>query len=636
MFKQNRPPRHQTTSSHLESSMRLVSSSAFLLALVSVRLTAQHPLRHPVDAIEARFARSQPVVSYQLSVDEGDLSAFAVTVRIRNAPDTFRLAMARHPEYDDRFWRYVEGLRVEGPRGTSTITRADSALWRVRAPGGEATVRYRIKLPPSQPRSRSAWVPFLSPTGGLFGGPHSFMYVVGATSAPVHVEVVVPHSWRIATGLEPTSDPRVFFAPSIDVLVESPIFAGQFRDWRFGIDGVPHRVVYWPLPDAASFDTTGFVGSISRIAREAVSLFGRAPWREYTFIIQDGAFGGLEHANSVTLGAPSTSLAQDMSPLLEELAHEFIHAWNLVRIRPVEYRGVDYRAPEPSAGLWFSEGLSMFYADLLLRRAGIRLDDSTRTTHLAGLIARYLSNPGDFRFSAERVSRVAYNAGPGALGDYTANSHLQGELIGAMLDLVIRDATNGRRSIDDVMRLMLERFAGERGFTGRDVERTVANVCGCNVTPFFDAHVRGGNPIDFDRYLRLVGLRTNVTRVRAERGGEPVPDLRAFAWTPENDTVPRLIVTNPSSAWGRAGLHTHDRLLRVNGVRVATPNDFRAALSRLRSGDTVRVDVGRATGPFTATVVMAPFDRPSVRIEELPNATARQRDLRTRWTAGTP
>jgi len=100
--------------------------------------------------------------------------------------------------------------------------------------------------------------------------------------------------------------------------------------------------------------------------------------------------------------------------------------------------------------------------------------------------------------------------------------------------------------------------------------------------------------------------------------------------------VPRLIITNPSSAWGRAGLHTHDRLLRVNGVRVATPNDFRAALSRLRSGDTVRVDVGRATGPFTATVVMAPFDRPSVRIEELPNATARQRELRTRWRAGTP
>jgi predicted metalloprotease with PDZ domain len=616
--------------------MRVVLAT-FVLALGAAgRLAAQNPFRHHADGMEMRFGRTQPVVSYQLTVDDRDLSGFSVAMRIRNAPDTFRLAMAKHPEYDDRFWRYVEGLRIEAPRGAATIARVDSALWLVKAPGGEALVRYRVKLPPNAPRLRSAWIPFLSPTGGLVGGPHAFMYVVGATLAPAHVQVEVPRGWRIATGLEPTSDPQRFFAPTIDVLIDSPIFAGEFRDWRFDVDGVPHRIVYWPSPESVPFDTTAFVGSIARIVREAVGVFGRAPWREYTFIIQDGAVGALEHANSVTLGAPSTSLAQDMTPSLQELTHEFVHAWNLVRIRPVEYRGVDYRAPEPSAGLWFSEGFSMFYADLLLRRAGVMPAASTRSTHLAGLIARYESSPGSSRFSAERVSRVAYNSSPGALGDYTPSTHLQGELIGAMLDLVVRDATNGRRSMDDVMRLMLERFSAERGFTGRDVERAVEDVCGCDVTPFFDSHVRNAGAIDFNRYLRLGGLVARITWARAERANEPVPDVRLFSTMSETDTVPRLILSNPATAWGRAGLHTGDRLISINGSRVKTPTDLRSLLSRLRSGDTVRVEVVRPTGRYATTVVLLPFDQPTVRIEELANATPKQQAIRAKWMTAAP
>src|SRR5437773_1799756 len=142
---------------------------------------AQHPLRDPADAVEIRFARSQPVVEYTLRVDPRDLAGFEVELRLRNVPDTFRLAMVAHPEYDDRYWRFVEGLRVETPGRAAAVAREDSALWRVVAPGGEAVVRYRIHLPPAE-SPRAAWRPFLTPTGGLVGGPHSFLFVVGAIS----------------------------------------------------------------------------------------------------------------------------------------------------------------------------------------------------------------------------------------------------------------------------------------------------------------------------------------------------------------------------------------------------------------------------------------------------------------------
>jgi len=403
------------------------------------------------------------------------------------------------------------------------------------------------------------------------------------------------------------------------------------------VDGVPHGVVYWPLPDAAPFDTAALVGSIERLTRQAVALFGRAPYRDYSFLLQDGAYGALEHRSSVTLGAPSADLARDPRPLLGELAHEYFHTWNLMRIHPAEYGDVGYRPPPRARGLWWSEGLTMLYADLLLRRAGLPVFDSTRVAHLEGLIGRYLASPGNSTFSPESVSVVAYGAAPGSLGDYSASTHLQGELLGAMLDLIVRDATSGARSIDDVMRAMLERFAGARGFTGQDIERTTGDVCGCNVHAFFATHVRGRQPIDFDQYLRLIGLRIHVSWTPAlGRDGQPAADLRLYAWQPPAESLLSLVITNPAGAWGRAGLHTGDRLAALNGAAVATVADFRSIVTRLRIGDTTAVEVRRPTGAWRMAIVVAGYERPVVRLEEIPAATERQRTLRAQWVAGSP
>jgi predicted metalloprotease with PDZ domain len=617
-----------------------VSVASFLLLSVSAsHAGAQNPLRDPVDAVDLRYARSQPVVAYTLRIAPGDVTGFDVEMRIRNAADTIRLAMAAHPEYDDRYWRYVAGATAITPRGPAVLVKEDSSLWRLVAPGGEAIVRYRIHLPVDSTGGgqRAAWKPFITPTGALAGGPHSFMYVVGSTLAPSHVKFDVPADWDIATGLEPTSDPRVFFAPTIDVLADSPVLFGKLRSWRFFIDGVPHHVVYWPLPNATPFDTTAFVGGIERVAREAVQLFGRPPYREYTFMFQDGAYGGLEHLNSVTLGAPSASLAQGQSELLEEMTHEFFHGWNLMRIRPAERGGVDYRHAARSRGLWFSEGLSIFYGDLLLRRAEIAQRDSTRVDHLRSVIGRYVRNSGSMSISPERVSLNAYDPEPGGLGDYDPSVHNQGELIGTMLDIIIRDATNGRRSIDDVMRLMLERHSGVRGFTGRDVERVAGDVCDCSVKAFFDSHVRGSTPIDFNRYLRLIGLRSQVSSGPAvNNAGEPTPDYRMTAWLPAGARQLSLLVTDPNSVWAKAGLHTGDRLVSVNGKPITTWAELRLILRGIRIGDRISFETIRQGRPFRTTIIVTGFQRPTVSLEQVAGATPRQQQLRAQWLAGRP
>jgi predicted metalloprotease with PDZ domain len=615
--------------------MKTIPLAIMLVPLLTAAGGAQDPLRHFTDAVDIRVGKATPVISYTVTLNERDTTGFDVRMVLRNAPDTFRIAMAKHPEYDDRFFRYVENLRS----GASvTISQQDSTVWRVVAPHGETVViEYRIALPPKV-LPRAAWIPFLSPRGGLTGGPHTFMYVVGAEQAPAHVELRVPDAWTIATGLTPTRKWRTFFAPNAYVLMESPILVGSFPSWDFSIDGVPHTIAYFPSATGVRFDTAAFRDGVERFANEAVKLFGRPPYREYIFQFQDDAWGGLEHHNSVTLGARSALLAENPQALLPETAHEFFHTWNLMRIRPAEYTGVTYRQIRPVPTLWFSEGLTIFYADLLTRRAGLPAETPTRTEHLASIISRYLSNPGQSRFSAEQISRVAYNAPPDALGDYNASSHLQGEVIGTMLDLLVRDASNGRRSMDDVMRLMLERGSSSRGFTTADIERAVADACECAVKPFFDAHVRGGRPIDFDRYLALIGLKTAVASEPATREGQPVPDHRLWAWNPPGDTLMSLLINNPESIWGKAGLHSGERVITINGNTVRTWPEFRQMLSGTRIGDVVHfvVKAPRASAPRTVTVKVSGYERPVVRIEEVFSATEKQLRLREAWLAGSP
>lgn len=571
-----------------------------------------------------------PEVTYTVRADPTDTSGFDVAIHLRHAPASFELAMYRHPEYDDRYWRYLDGVSVDGA-GTR-ITRADSAVWRVTGAASDVTVRYRLRLPPETGLQRQAWRPFLTLTGGLVDGPHALLYVVGAEGAPARVVLSLPDGWRVATPLRPTADPSSFFASSVAELMDSPILFGRFHDWSFTVDDAPHRVVYWESPDARPFDTLTFVSHLAGVVREAVALFGRPPYAQYTFLYRDRAWGALEHPDAVTLGAPSADLAADPDAELEETAHEFFHAWNLMRIHPAGYGGVTYRPRPLSTGLWVSEGFTMFYADLLPRRAGLTVGDSTRAAHLERLLGRYYENPVFARFSAERISQSSYAPNPAFLGDYQGSTHLNGEVLGAMLDLLIRGRTGGRRSLDDVMRGLA---ADSAGFTTGSVQRLVARTCGCDVRAFFDRYVRHAGVVDANRYLGLIGLHADTAWVPAvDDSGRATPDLRVWSYLPPGSSRPAILLGTPFGAWGRAGLHSGDLLESVGDSSVTSVAGFRAVLVRLRIGDTVPVVVRRGHQTLSVRVVISGFKHAVVRISRLGTISDGQRRLLAAWEAG--
>jgi predicted metalloprotease with PDZ domain len=597
---------------------------------------AYAPHERPQDTAGEAPGSAVHVLFYRVKIDTADLTTVRVEMHIRGGAGTFRVAMAAHPEYDDRFWRFLDRISVAGPGGAGSVTRLDSALWLVRTAGGESVLRYSIRIPAPPQARRAAWRPFLSKEGGLTGGIQTFVYVVGAPPGPSRVTLDIPPGWDAATGLEPTDDPRTFIARSAAILLDSPILTGHIRTWRFAVDGVPHRIAYLPLPGSGTFDTTALATGIARLAGEAEKVFGGLPYREYTFILEEGAYGALEHLNSLTLGFSGSEFAKDPRPLYGSLAHEYFHTWNLMRLRPAELRGISYTPPPPTRVLWWSEGITMMFADILLRRAGLPIYDSTRGAHLAGGIESYAGDPGNSLISPEDVSLVAF-APPGGLGDYSASTHLQGELLGTMIDLIIRDATGGKKSIDDLMRELFIRFPEERGFTEDDIENTASGVCGCDMRSFFATYVRAAHGIDFNRYLELIGLRIRLTWGAAvDAGGMPEPDLRAYAWQQPGMNVPVLGITWPGSCWGRAGLHTGDIITAVNGTRLTTAGDFRTLLTHLHTGDTVVVDVRRSGDSARRIVVVTSYERPGVSIEEIPGATGTQRALRRRWESCTP
>jgi predicted metalloprotease with PDZ domain len=581
-----------------------------------------------------------PTVHYTIHVDARDLQRYDVAMRIAAAPETLQLAMAVHPEEDNRFWRYLRDLRVEGTDGRAgSVTRVDSTRWRVVLPGGAGTVRYRFEMPPAPTGLRGSWRPVLRETGALLGGMDGFLYLRDFPATPALVTLDVPATWRVATALAPArtrpGEPRTFAAPDAATLLDAPILMGDLREWTFRERDVPFRVVYWALPDAPSFDTTRFVGGIRRLVAATFALTRTVPFARYTFLAQDGATGALEHGASVTLGVPARQLAADPNAHLGQTAHEFFHTWNLVRVRPAGWGLLSDRPTTPTPSLWWSEGVTLYFADVLVRRAGLGDAVGDRARHVAEQWQLYLGNPANARVSPERASRAASEPpGPSEAG--MASIYTQGELLGVALDALVRDSTRERRTLDDVMRALDRATSTTRGFTPADLEQAVRRTCACEPRAFFDAHVRGTTPPDVAHALSRVGLRLVVDSVlAADSAGQPLPDLRVAVLPPPSaGGHVRFLQQNVASAWYLPTLRTGTELVAVNGTPVASFQEFRRIVQPLHVGDVVTLDVVRDGRTERVALTLAPWRRARVRAEEIAGATAEQRARRAAWLAG--
>jgi predicted metalloprotease with PDZ domain len=517
-------------------------------------------------------------------------------------------------------------VTASGASGEALPVLQDSEIsWTVAAPGATSiVVRYSAGLrnPRIWTRPNNRW--FLRASSGMIDGPRTYMYLDGWKLAPAHVTFHLPAGWRIATGLVPTTDSTTYWAPSYDVLIDSPVLVGHFLDYRFTAGGRPHRAVV-DLGGVRPTAARTFVDMVRRVSETTIGIFGSAPYKDYTFIFVAGRGGGLEHLNSTTIGVTSDVLARHPEGAEGVTAHEFFHTWNVKRIRPVELGPFDYERPVRTVNLWLSEGVTDYYDGVILARSGLN-SAADFTRQMGNAIANHRSNEARLVVSPERASWTVWDS-PAVNQSYAISYYLQGQLLGFLLDLAIRDSTDNAKSLDDVMRYLFDHHAGERGFTAEDVRASIRAAAGANFQDFWRRYVSGTTEIPWDDFLKAAGWRVAFSEVLAvdARIGSITPAVQGGRWR---------AVAIPGSAAEAAGLVTGDELVRINGRDIDDGTDVTAAVQAVRPGGAMAVQVVRAGQPVTIRVTAGVYKQTRATLIDLPDQTDRMRRIRSSLLTG--
>jgi predicted metalloprotease with PDZ domain len=322
----------------------------------------------------------------------------------------------------------------------------------------------------------------------------------------------VPSGWKMIVELPKGPEENSFAASSYDALVDAPVEAGNFAEFDFENDGAHFRVAV----DASDWDKGILKEALRRITGYELRLMGGPPFREYTFIVHTGAYsyvggGGMEHSDSTAIAAASAGSAAAYA------AHEFFHVWNVKRIRPQSLQPVNYSKEQYTRALWFAEGVTSTYAAYTLERTGL-WSRKEFYADLASQIAVLQSRPARKWQSVEESSLDAwfekyddYNLPSRSISYYN-----KGQILGVMLDLAIRDATDNRKSLDDVMRRMNDEYAkAGRYYDDSDGILSVVNeVSGKDLREFFRRYVSGTDEIPYQQFLSMAGLKLELNSTK--------------------------------------------------------------------------------------------------------------------------
>jgi predicted metalloprotease with PDZ domain len=532
--------------------------------------------------------------------------------------------------------RHVQDFNVEdGSERPLSWGKIDKATWRIETGANDTrpkTIRASYRVYANELATQTS---HLDATHAYFNGASLFMYIPGAINRPHRIKFIAPGGWRVTTPLALQPDPDGYYtAPDYDRLVDSPTEIGTHKLLEFNVRGKPHRAAIWGQYE---FDDDRLKNDLAKIVEEGAKMFGGLPYDHYTFIIhvQPGIGGGTEHLNSnVSMTRPEAFKSdRGYKGFLGLESHEYFHHWNVKRIRPLALGPFDYKRENYTRGLWVSEGVTSYYGDLLLRRAGL-ISANEYLEGLANTIAGYEQTPGRFEQSAESASFDAWikhyrpdeNSINSAMSYYT-----RGELLGLVFDIEIRALSNNQKSLDDVMRLLLENHGlPKAGFTDAELKAAFEKVSGVDLTNFWDRFVAGYEEIDFAAYFNKAGLQltkgyrpgTPYAASKTDKPGSLGVRTRANG---DRAAVANVIAGLPAY---KGGVNAGDELIAIDGKKIDAGG---AVLNELRAGQRVTLTVFRRERlmNFDLTAAARPFDYYT--ITELKDAGEAQKTLRESW-----
>jgi predicted metalloprotease with PDZ domain len=329
---------------------------------------------------------------------------------------------------------------------------------------------------------------------------------------------------------------------------------------------------------------------------------------------------------------------------LDLASHEYFHAWNIKRLRPVELGPFDYEAENHTRSLWIAEGITDYYAPLMLRRSGLRsrveylgTDTPPSPGSLSAVIAGLQSTPGRLAQSAAQGSYDAWikfyrpdeNSVNSSISYYT-----KGSVIGWLLDAAVRHATNGAKSLDDVMRLAYSRYSGSRGYTPEEFEATASEVAGKSLRDFFARAVESTEELDYNEALEWFGLAfrsESATEIKNDKTSDKKSDGKAWMGVDTRTDVGRLIVTKIPQGTPAfdSGLSVDDEIIAIDNIRVRA-DQLTAHLENYKAGQKVTILVARRDELKSFPLTLGEEPK-KWQLEIRPNASAAQTQHLEHW-----
>jgi predicted metalloprotease with PDZ domain len=521
------------------------------------------------------------------------------------------------------FARHVEAFEAKAGSTTLRTEKINKNTWRVYHPKSkDFTVRYNVYA-----YELSVRTSFLDAAHGYVNGTSVFMYPADGKALASTLQVQPATGWaQVSTSLKPAGGQFTYTSSSYDELADSPIEIGNHKVLGFEANGTPHTVAMF---GSAKYDETKLLNDMKRVCEEAHRVVGKNPLDRYVFIVHniERGTGGLEHLYSTTLSVSRNAYTTDAGykGFLGLVAHEYFHLWNVKRIRPVALGPFDYDNENYTHMLWVSEGGTSYFGDLIVHRAGFVNPDDYLASTSAG-ITQVENTPGNKVQSAAESSFDAWIKGyrPNENSNNTGISYYnKGELIGAMLDLMIINETKGQKHLDDVMRYLYDEYyvQKKRGFTDEEYQAAVAKVAGRRFDDFFRRYVYGTEMLPYDTVLGYAGLKLNKAPVAADAA------LGATVSTAGG----KLTVTSTQrngSAW-QGGLNVNDELLALDGSRLT--DDPNKQLATRPAGTQVKMTVSRDGQLKELTFPLLASTAVRYRIEQVASPTPEQQAVLSKW-----
>ena len=631
--------------SHLRLGFRLLSA-ILLLATFSIAAAQQAPLR----SINYRLSMSRPVSHlFEVTIE--------VVVPDQAVPQSLDFQMARWSPGRYAVFDFAKNVQevyaasgICPPRSETRavcrpvalpLSRIDNQTWRVETKGNSSlTLSYKVFG-----NDLSGTFSQLDTRHANYNGHSIYMYVVDHKADPVKLTITPPNGWRIINGRTERADQREWQFPNWDLMTDTPTeIAPDWTEDIFQVDGKKYHVMVHSFGEEGGKRAT-LVRDIEKIVRAETAMWGEPEFAAYTFLIHfaadDRSGDGMEHLTSTQIIEPGAlSDPETYESTLGTVAHEFFHVWNVKRLRPAEFGPWDFTRPANTRGLWVAEGLTNYYGHLMLHRAGI-WNESQFLRRESDTITGIESSLGSRLMSAEESSQSAPFMDDAAhsqrtnLQNTSISYYPKGELIGLVLDLLIRGRSNGRASLDQVMRRMYDElylqspnasyYLHGRGYTPDDVQRVASEVAGFDLSDFFARHVRKPEVLPYEEAFSYMGLRL-VKEVK------PQPFNAGLAIN-NNEGRPVIGNVRNGSPAEDAGLQADDELVSLGGNKV-TPDNWLRVFARYKQGSRVPVVVTRDRKTISGTITLREPDRFDYRIEERKDATREQKALRAAWLKG--